>query len=113
MQKNTNIARVLRKESTRQERILWKLLRNSQILNFKFRRQYPIGDYIVDFVCIEKMLVIEIDGGHHNDLINKELDEKRTKYLNSRGFKVLRFWNIDIDKNTLGVYDEIIKWLKC
>lgn len=112
MQKNTNIARILRKNSTKQERVLWKLLRNSNLFNLKFKRQYPIGNYIVDFVCIEKSLVIEIDGGQHNELANKELDKQRTQYLNNRGFRVLRFWNTEIDKNISGVYDEIVKWVK-
>lgn len=109
--KNTNLARNLRKNSTLQERILWKLLRNSNINNLKFKRQYPIGNYIVDFICIEKMLVIEIDGGQHNEDLNIKLDNERTKYLESRGFRVLRFWNTDIDKNLGGVYQELMKWL--
>ena len=112
MQKNTNLARDLRKNATKQERILWKLLRNSQLFNLKFKRQYPIGNYIVDFICIEKMLIIELDGGQHNESDNQELDKQRTEYLNSRGFRVLRFWNSDIDKNISGVYDEIMRWVK-
>ena len=111
MGKNTELARNLRKNSTPQERILWKLLRNSNIHNCKFKRQYPIGDYIVDFICKEKMLIIEIDGGQHNEFQNIELDNKRTKYLESRGFNVIRFWNVDIDKNIEGVYKTIIKHL--
>ena len=106
--KNTNLARKLRKNLTQQERLLWKILRNSNLKNLKFRRQYPIGNYIADFVCIEKMLIIEVDGGQHNEITNKENDSERTEYLNSRGFKVLRFWNSDIDKNITGVYDEIM-----
>ncbi len=105
------IARKLRKNSTEQEKILWKLLRNNQVKNMKFKRQHPIGDYIVDFVCREKWLIIEIDGGQHNQEDNINYDLVRTKYLESRGFRVIRFWNSDIDNNIQGVYDAILKAL--
>lgn len=107
---NTSLARKLRRNLTTQERILWKILRNSNINNLKFRRQYPIGNYIADFVCIEKMLIIEIDGGQHNDDLHKEYDIERTKYLEERGFKVLRFWNSDINNNLAGVYEKIMTY---
>lgn len=107
----TEVARNLRKNSTKQEAKLWNLLRNRQIKNCKFKRQYPIGNYIVDFVCKEKWVIIEIDGGQHNIKEKQIYDDNRTKYLESRGFKVLRFWNNDIDKNIKGVYDEILKSL--
>ena len=109
MQKNTNIARTLRKNATKQERILWKFLRNSSLKGYKFRRQYPIGNYIVDFVCLEKFLIIEIDGGQHNVEEIIRYDKERTDYLNQRGFKILRYWNNDIDKNLLGVYKNIME----
>lgn len=109
MQKNTDIARKLRKNATKQEHVLWNLLRNSKLNNHKFKRQYPIGNYIVDFVCIEKFLIVELDGGQHNYIENKIADEERTNYLQSRGYKVIRFWNNDIDKNIEGVYEEIMK----
>ena len=108
----TILARNLRKDSIKQERILWKLLRNSNVKNYKFRRQYPVGNYIVDFICIEKHLIIELDGGQHNELDNIVYDNERTDYLNSRGFKVIRFWNNDVDKNIAGVYEAIIKELE-
>ena len=107
----TEIARNLRKNSTKQEKALWKLLRNSQIKHYKFKRQQPIGNYIVDFVCKEKMLIIEIDGGQHNEEVNVILDKERTEYLEKRGFKVIRFWNCDIDNNIQGVYETILKYL--
>ena len=112
MNRLTELAKTLRKNSTPQERLLWKILRNSNINNFKFKRQYPIGNYIVDFICKEKLLIIEIDGGQHNEELNMQHDIERTKYLNDRGFKVLRFWNTDIDNNIADVYEEILKWLK-
>ena len=108
----TKLARELRRNSTKQERILWKLLRNNNLKNYKFKRQYPIGDYIVDFVSREKWLIIELDGGQHNELTNKEYDLKRTQYLESRGFKVLRIWNNDIDLNISGVYELIVRNLE-
>ena len=109
MNNKTQLARNLRKNSTKQELILWKLLRNHRINNLKFKRQYPIGNYIVDFVCKEKWLIIELDGGQHNEPNNISYDEERTKYLNNRGYRVLRFWNTDIDKNLKGVYEMILQ----
>lgn len=106
------LARQLRKNSTKQERILWKLLRNNHLKNFKFKRQYPIGNYIVDFICGDKWLIIEIDGGQHNQEEDIIKDTERTDYLKSRGFKVIRFWNCDIDKNIQGVYKRILKELE-
>ena len=112
MKKQTQLARELRKNATKQEQVLWRLLRNNGIKNCKFKRQYPIGNYIVDFICREKWLIIEVDGGQHNEIENRIKDEESTRYLNSRGFKVLRFWNCDIDKNLKGVYDTILKELE-
>lgn len=87
-------------------------MRNSNLNHLKFKRQYPIGTYIVDFICKEKMLIIEIDGGQHNDDEHKQYDIERTKYLTGRGFRILRFWNSDINSNISGVYEEILKWIK-
>ena len=107
----TEKARFLRKNMTKQERILWQFLRKKTINNLKFRRQYPIGNYIVDFICNEKKLIIEIDGGQHNKNKNIIHDQERTKYLENKGYKVIRFWNYDIDNNIEGVYQEILKYL--
>ena len=104
------VARVLRKNQTPQEQKLWNLIRNNQ-LGVKFKRQYPIGNYIVDFVCREKWLVIELDGSQHNEDENILNDNERTLYLNSRGFKVIRFWNNDINNNIEGVILEIKKYI--
>ena len=104
-------ARSLRKNMTKQERILWTFLRKKNINNLKFRRQYPIGNYIVDFICNEKKLIIEIDGGQHNENKNITYDQERTKYLESKGYKVIRFWNNDIDNNIEEVYLDILKHL--
>lgn len=104
-------ARILRKNQTAQEQKIWNLLRNRQFFNYKFRRQYIIGNYIVDFVCREKKLIIEIDGGQHNEISNINYDNERTKFLEQQGYKVIRFWNNDIDKNLEGVYRTIMKFL--
>lgn len=102
---------MLRKNMTTQERILWQFLRKKSINGLKFRRQYPIGNYIVDFICNEKKLIIEVDGGQHNKDKNIIYDEERTKYLETKGYKVIRFWNYDIDNNIEGVYQKILKYL--
>ena len=101
----TPMARDLRKSSTDAERLLWRHLRAKQLEGLKFRRQEQIGRYIVDFVCYEKELIIEADGGHH--ALEREKDEERTRWLRSQGFEVLRFWNNEILSNTEGVLEVI------
>ncbi len=98
-------ARNLRKNSTDAERHLWYHLRAGR-LGFKFKRQVPMGTYIVDFACLEKRLVIELDGGQHMD--NKIYDTKRTDWLMTNGFKVLRFWNHDVFQKTPSVLEDIM-----
>ena len=109
MNEKNLLAKNLRKNQTKQETIVWNLLRNHKIYNLKFKRQYPIGNYIVDFVCHEIQLIIEIDGGQHNDNGHKIYDIERTQYLNLRGYTVIRFWNNEIDNNIEGVYQKIIE----
>ena len=109
MKENTKRARALRKSLTPQERKLWQIFRNHNFYGFEIRRQYPIEHYIVDFVCRSKKIVIEIDGGQHNHPEDIEYDKKRTEFLSSLGFKVLRFWNNDVDKNISGVYEILQK----
>ena len=98
-------ARKLRKSMTDAERALWRLFRDRRMQGWRFRRQEPIGRYIVDFVCFEARLVIEIDGGQH---FESETDKKRDAYLQSQGFHVLRFWNNDVLSNPDGVYRTIM-----
>lgn len=93
----------LRKSATPQEVILWSRLRNSR-LSCKFRRQHSIGKYIVDFYCPDKRLIIEIDGSQH---IDSEYDKERDKYLENLGFKVLRFWDNDVNSSLEGVFLKI------
>ena len=103
MENKIILARNLRKNSTIQERRLWNLLKNRQFHNLKFKRQQPIGDYIVDFICKEAKIIIEIDGAQHNESENIEYDKTRTEYLNTLGYKVIRFWNNEIYENIEGV----------
>lgn len=86
---------------------VWQVLRSRQLENMKFRRQFPIGNYIVDFICIEKKLVIEIDGGQHNAIRNKISDGLRTNYLESQRYTVLRFWNNEVFENLEEVVEKI------
>ena len=97
------LAKNLRKRSTDAERLLWKYLRIKQIEGLKFRRLEPIGNYILDFVCYEKQLILEADGGQHST----EVDANRDAWLNSQGFKILRFWNHDVLLNIEGVLEVI------
>ena len=100
----------LRGNQTDAEQKLWMRLRYRQIKEWKFRRQHPIGGFIVDFCCLEGMLIIELDGGQHVEL--EEADGERTKYLNSVGFRVLRFWNDDVLTKTDAVLEEILRVLE-
>jgi very-short-patch-repair endonuclease len=94
----------LRKEITPQEKILWHKLRNSS-LGYRFRRQHSIGNFIADFFCAEKRLIIELDGSQHLD--NVEHDKERTNYFESLGIKVIRFWNNEVNTNINGVLMKI------
>lgn len=107
MDKLKQNARNLRNNMTEQERKLWNIIRNRNFYGYRFLRQYVIGRYIVDFICREKKVVIEIDGGQHNESENIEYDKQRTKYLENKGYKVIRFWNNDIDSNIEGVYQHL------
>ncbi len=102
-------ARTLRNRQTDAERILWMHLANRRLQGTKFRRQQPIGPYIVDFVSFEASLIVELDGGQHNEDKEKVLDQSRTEWLHSEGFRVLRFWNDDVLKNTVGILEEILR----
>jgi very-short-patch-repair endonuclease len=102
-------ARRLRQSSTDAERGMWSALRDRRLSRFKFRRQHPIGPYVVDFACTEHALVIEIDGGQHADATK---DGLRTAWLESRGWKVIRFWNNDVLTNTSGVVKTVLRAFK-
>jgi very-short-patch-repair endonuclease len=95
-----NTRKSLRNNLTLEETILWNILKNNN-LRHKFRRQHSIGNYIVDFYCPSKKLIIELDGSQHLD--NQEYDEKRSCYFESLRIKVVRFWNNEIKENINGV----------
>jgi len=99
----------MRKNSTDAELKLWKHLRNRLTYGEKFRRQQPIGKYIVDFVCAERKLVVEVDGGQHSE--NVAYDSERTAWLESEGYRVLRFWNNEVLKDADVVLEVIIRVL--
>jgi very-short-patch-repair endonuclease len=103
----TQAAQELRQRQTEAEEILWNRLRNKQLNGAKFRRQEPIGKYIVDFVSFEDRLVLEIDGSPHNAVEVKTKDSQRTLWLEGEGFKVLRFWNSDVLNDAEGVLEKI------
>lgn len=102
-------SRQLRSEMTVAESHLWQCLRARQIHGLKFRRQHPVGKYILDFACIEARLAIEVDGGQHNEMqIN---DDQRTAWLEAQGWKVLRFWNNEVLQNIEGVLEKVLNAL--
>ena len=101
-----NNAKTLRANLTDTEHILWFHLRNRRLDNIKFRRQVPIGSYIVDFLCMDKKLIIELDGSQHMN--NTEYDSERTRYLNSIGYKVIRVYNNDISNRIEQVLEYIL-----
>jgi len=100
-------AKKLRKRSTDAENKLWRHLRAQRLQGFKFRRQEPIGKYIVDFVCYEKRIIIELDGGQHSE--HEEEDQIRDEWFRSGGFKILRFWNNDVLSQTEEILEIIAK----
>jgi len=98
--RSTPRARSLRRQSTRAEWVLWLALRDRRLGGFKFMRQQPIGPYYVDFICRERCLVIEVDGGQHAD---SESDFRRDAFLNKLGYRVIRVWNNEVLGNLDGV----------
>lgn len=91
------------------ERLLWQALRGMQIHGQRFRRQHPIGPYIADFACVEQKLVVELDGGQHQE--QQAYDEHRTAFMQAQGWRVLRFWNNDALDNMEGVLFRIAESL--
>lgn len=96
-------ARQLRREATNAERVLWRYLRNGKLDGHTFRRQHPLGPYIVDFVCLEQMLIVEVDGATHGEPDERARDEARTAWLKERGYRVVRCHNDDVYRNMEGV----------
>ena len=100
-------ARELRGNQTDAERMLWQGLRLHQMGDLRFRHQHAVGTYIVDFCCLKPKLIIEVDGGHHQQ--QKEYDDERTAYLVKKGFRVLRFWNHEVMNDLDAVLQEIFR----
>src|SRR5437879_4873925 len=104
-----DFAKKLRKDQTDTEKRLWRLLRSRQLAGYKFRRQRVIGPYIVDLCCLTPKLVIELDGGQHQE--NMAYDEERTSYLINQGFQVIRFWDNEILQHSDDVANRILRAL--
>ncbi len=106
---NLKNAKEMRSNMTPAETKMWRILRGKRFQNLKFKRQVLIGNYIVDFLCEDKKIIIEIDGGQHNEELNIQSDKNRTRYLENNGYKVLRFWNNEVMKNIDGVMEVIFR----
>lgn len=105
----SDYSRTNRRVQTDTEKLLWHHLRARQLAGFKFRRQYPVRNYILDFYCIEKKLAVELDGSQH--ILNEDYDRNRENALRSNGITVLRFWDNDVLQNMDGVLTRISEYL--
>lgn len=101
-------ARALRRKQTDPEKMFWSRVRNHQILDLKFRRQFPIPPYVVDFFCNEKKMIVELDGGQHTP----EKDDTRTAFLKEQGYTVLRYWNHEVLENIEGVIEDLANHIR-
>jgi very-short-patch-repair endonuclease len=101
------VAKKLRANTTPHERILWRALKELPVDGTHFRRQAPIGPYVVDFFCPAKHLIIELDGGHHNDDETASRDSERQLWLEHEGYRVIRFWNSEITSDLTAVLERI------
>ena len=104
-------ARSLRRDQTDAERKLWRLLHSRRLAAAKFRRNHPIGQFFADFCCLKARVVIEVDGGQHADPGQAAYDRRRSAYLESQGFRVMRFWNEAILKESERVLEQIYEAL--
>ncbi len=100
-------AKNLRKQSTDTERVLWQHLKAKQLGGLKFRRQQPIGNYIVDFICFERKIIIELDGSQHSRELERNRDKQRDTWFKQQGYKVLRFWDNEVLTNITGTLEKI------
>ena len=107
--KQKTFARRLRRTQTDAERKLWSRLRDRQVGNYKFRRQHPIGPFVTDFCCMEIGLIIELDGSQHMQQV--QADQRRSRYLEKRGYRVLRFWDNAVLAKIDGVMEQIVRVL--
>ena len=100
-------ARRLRREATDVERRFWLAVRDRRLDGFKFRRQATVGPFVADFLCVERRLIVKLDGGQHGD----EADRRRQAWLEAQGYTVLRFWNNDVLENWEGVLEVVLSTL--
>jgi very-short-patch-repair endonuclease len=100
-------AKALHRKMTDAEIKLWLRLNNRQLGGHKFRKQMPVGPYIADFACLDLSLIIEVDGGQHSE--NRVKDERRTAYVEAKGYRVVRFWNTDVMRHVDGVVEVIAR----
>ncbi len=105
---SNEVARRLRSMPTEEERILWAELRKRRVAGLRFRRQHPIGPYTVDFVCLERRFIVEVDGVQHGEPAKSVKDAHRTAWLESRGYCVFRAWNWEIRENLEGVITSML-----
>ena len=110
LRRGTDKARMLRTQSTDCEHELWRYRRNRGLAGYKFRRQFPIAGYVVDFVCLECRLVVELDGGQHAE--QETYDRHRTKILKKNGYRVVRFWNNELLERRDDELSEILRHLE-
>ncbi|MBL5912036.1 endonuclease domain-containing protein [Enterobacter asburiae] len=110
MEITRSYAKQLRRELTKEERRLWYLLRSRRFENHKFRRQHPVGNYILDFACCAARLAVELDGGQHDE--EQKYDRQRTCWLNEKGWHVIRFWNNELWDNEEAVLEKILETLQ-
>ncbi|MEH6791907.1 endonuclease domain-containing protein [Parasphingorhabdus sp.] len=104
----TQRARTLRRDMTEAERVLWSRLRNRQLENVKFLKQFPIGSYVADFAARSLRLIIELDGGQHSEA----KDATRTRVIEEHGYRVIRFWNNEVMENIDGVLEVMIREIR-
>jgi very-short-patch-repair endonuclease len=109
MPQKVTMARRLRRDQTNAERGLWFQLRDRRLQGWKFRRQVPVDRFVVDFLCADARLIVELDGGQH--AVRTDADANRAPILQAMGYLILRFWNDDVLKNTAGVPEEILSVL--
>jgi very-short-patch-repair endonuclease len=103
------LAKLLRANATDAERILWSILRGKQLAALRFRRQQPIGPYIADFFCPAIKLIVELDGSQHGADKVATYDKERSRFLESKGYRVLRFWNVEVMKDRDSVVEAILR----
>ena len=102
------LARHLRTDMTDEERLLWSDLRKRRAMGLRFRRQHPLGKYVVDFICLERKFIVEVDGIQHGEPRNAVADAQRTEWLEASGYQVFRCWNWEVRENLDGVIETML-----